>query len=148
MTRKLGKVKTSMLQDVEAHKPVEIEAILGALVAVANLTGASMPRTRPVYALARMRAKALGLLPGAKSPPSLDRSGALDNPEDFINSDQLRLPSRITAKQLAPIILSTPQLSRIISSIIICHFRQDPKWLHQHSPKNGHQTYCLFRLPR
>ncbi|MDD1000027.1 2-dehydropantoate 2-reductase [Pseudomonas sp. TNT2022 ID1044] len=63
ITRKLGKVTTSMLQDVEAHRPVEIEAILGALVAVADQTGATMPRTRTVYALARMKAKSLGLLP-------------------------------------------------------------------------------------
>ncbi|OPA86333.1 2-dehydropantoate 2-reductase [Pseudomonas fluorescens] len=64
ITRKLGKVKTSMLQDIEGHKPVEIEAILGALVAVADKAGAPLPRTRTVYALARMRAKILGLLPG------------------------------------------------------------------------------------
>jgi 2-dehydropantoate 2-reductase len=63
ITRKLGKVKTSMLQDVEGHKPVEIEAILGALISMADLAGASIPRTRTVYALSRMRAKSLGLLP-------------------------------------------------------------------------------------
>ncbi|TSD76901.1 2-dehydropantoate 2-reductase [Pseudomonas sp. KBS0710] len=64
ITRKLGKVKTSMLQDVEGHKPVEIEAILGTLVSVADRVGAPIPRTRTVYALARMRAKNLGILPG------------------------------------------------------------------------------------
>ncbi|WP_027611882.1 ketopantoate reductase family protein [Pseudomonas sp. URIL14HWK12:I6] len=64
ITRKLGKVKTSMLQDVDGHKPVEIEAILGTLVFVAELAGAPMPRVRAVYALARMRAKKLGVLPG------------------------------------------------------------------------------------
>lgn len=64
ITRKLGKVKTSMLQDVEGHKPVEIEAILGTLVSVADRVGAAIPRTRTVYALARMRAKNLGILPG------------------------------------------------------------------------------------
>ena len=64
ITRKLGKVKTSMLQDVEGQRPVEIEAILGALVGVADQVGAPLPRTRTVYALARMRAKLLGLLPG------------------------------------------------------------------------------------
>jgi 2-dehydropantoate 2-reductase len=63
ITRKLGAVKTSMLQDIEGHKTVEIEAILGALMAVADLAGAPVPRTRAVYALARMRAKTLGLLP-------------------------------------------------------------------------------------
>jgi len=63
ITRKLGKVKTSMLQDVEGHKPVEIEAILGAMMSVADLVGVPMARTRTVYGLARMRARTLGLLP-------------------------------------------------------------------------------------
>lgn len=64
ITRKLGKVKTSMLQDVEGNKPVEIQAILGALVSVADRVGAPLPHTRTVYALARMRAATLGFLPG------------------------------------------------------------------------------------
>ncbi|WP_240999047.1 ketopantoate reductase family protein [Pseudomonas viridiflava] len=64
ITRKLGKVKTSMLQDVEGNRPVEIQAILGALVSVADRVGAPLPHTRTVYALARMRAATLGLLPG------------------------------------------------------------------------------------
>lgn len=63
ITRNLGKVKTSMLQDVEGHKPVEIDAILGVLVSVADLVGVSAPHTRTVYALSRMRAATLGLLP-------------------------------------------------------------------------------------
>lgn len=63
LTRKLGKVKTSMLQDLEANRPIEIEAILGTLVAVADRVSVPVPRLRAVYALARMRAKTLGLLP-------------------------------------------------------------------------------------
>ncbi|MEN1831689.1 2-dehydropantoate 2-reductase [Pseudomonas lijiangensis] len=63
ITRKLGKVKTSMLQDVEGNKPVEIQAILGALVSVADRVGAPLTRTRTVYALARMRAATLRLFP-------------------------------------------------------------------------------------
>lgn len=63
LTRKLGKVKTSMLQDLEANRPIKIEAILGTLVAVADRVSVSVPRLRAVYALARMRAKTLGLLP-------------------------------------------------------------------------------------
>lgn len=63
ITRKLGKVKTSMLQDLEANRPIEIEAILEALVTVADRVNAPVPRLRAVYALARMRAKTQGLLP-------------------------------------------------------------------------------------
>ncbi|WP_426788639.1 ketopantoate reductase family protein [Xanthomonas campestris] len=63
ITRKLGNVKTSMLQDVEGNRPVEIQAILGTVVAAAAQVGVLIPHTRTVYALARMRAATLGLLP-------------------------------------------------------------------------------------
>lgn len=62
-TRKMGNVKTSMLQDVEAGRPVEIDAILGALVECAHAAGVSVPTLSTVYALARMRAQTLGLYP-------------------------------------------------------------------------------------
>jgi 2-dehydropantoate 2-reductase len=63
VTRKLGSVKTSMLQDVEAGRSVEIDAILGSLVETAEAVGFPDPRLRTVYALARMRARVLGLYP-------------------------------------------------------------------------------------
>lgn len=61
-TRKLGNVKTSMLQDVEAGRPVEIEAILGAVIELAGQLGVAVPTASSVYALARMRAKTFNLL--------------------------------------------------------------------------------------
>ncbi len=39
MTRKLGAIKTSMLQDAEAGRPLEIEAIIGATVEVGRKLG-------------------------------------------------------------------------------------------------------------
>ncbi|WP_299451242.1 2-dehydropantoate 2-reductase [uncultured Pigmentiphaga sp.] len=64
LTRGLGHIKTSMLQDVEAGRPVEIESILGALVETAAAARCPAPTLNTVYALARMRAQVLGLLPG------------------------------------------------------------------------------------
>jgi 2-dehydropantoate 2-reductase len=61
VTRKLGSVKTSMLQDVEAGRTVEIDAILGALVETAEAAGFPDRFLGTVYALARMRARVLGL---------------------------------------------------------------------------------------
>jgi 2-dehydropantoate 2-reductase len=61
VTRKLGNVKTSMLQDVEAGRTVEIDAILGALVETAEAAGFPDRFLGTVYALARMRARVLGL---------------------------------------------------------------------------------------
>jgi 2-dehydropantoate 2-reductase len=51
---KVGEHKTSMLQDVEAGRPTEIEAIVGAVVELGDRLGVPMPHTRTVYASARL----------------------------------------------------------------------------------------------
>lgn len=61
MTRKLGNIKTSMLQDVEAGRPVEIDGILGSAVEIAEQTELQAPLLACVYALARARSRILGL---------------------------------------------------------------------------------------
>lgn len=48
---KVGHHKTSMLQDVEAGRDLEIEALLGAVIELARLTGTPTPRLDAVYAL-------------------------------------------------------------------------------------------------
>lgn len=62
LTRKLGSVKTSMLQDVEAGRPVEIDAILGAVNELAVALGKATPANDIVYSLVHMRAQIFGLL--------------------------------------------------------------------------------------
>ncbi|HEU0201216.1 MAG TPA: 2-dehydropantoate 2-reductase [Burkholderiaceae bacterium] len=62
LTRKLGKVKTSMLQDAEAGRAVELDAILGAVNELAEKLGVTTPANRIVYGLAQMRAQTFGLL--------------------------------------------------------------------------------------
>jgi 2-dehydropantoate 2-reductase len=62
MARKLGPVKTSMLQDAEHHKPVEIDAILTATSDIGRMVGVPTPFIDSVLGLARLRAKELGLL--------------------------------------------------------------------------------------
>ena len=47
----VGEHKTSMLQDVEAGRPLEIEPIIGAFVELGRLTGTPMPVTESVYSL-------------------------------------------------------------------------------------------------
>ena len=51
---KVGAHKTSMLQDFEAGRPLEIEAIVGAVVELGEKLGVPMPATRTVYACAKM----------------------------------------------------------------------------------------------
>jgi 2-dehydropantoate 2-reductase len=51
---KVGAHKTSMLQDFEAGRPMELEAIVGAVVELGDRLGVAMPATRTVYACAKL----------------------------------------------------------------------------------------------
>ncbi len=51
---KVGEHKTSMLQDLEAGRPMEVEAIVGAMVELGDRLGVPMPHTRTVYASVRL----------------------------------------------------------------------------------------------
>jgi 2-dehydropantoate 2-reductase len=61
VTRKLGAFKTSMLQDVQAGKAVELDALVGAVLELATLTGTDAPSTRALMGLARVHAQVRGL---------------------------------------------------------------------------------------
>ncbi len=52
----VGHHKTSMLQDMEAGRPLEIEAILGAVVEMAGWVDVDAPLSRAMLALVRQRA--------------------------------------------------------------------------------------------
>jgi 2-dehydropantoate 2-reductase len=56
----VGVHKTSMLQDLERGRPMEIDALLGAVVEIGHLTGHAMPQCELVLALVRQRARAAG----------------------------------------------------------------------------------------
>ena len=51
---KVGHHKTSMLQDVEAGRPMEFEAIVGAVVELGARMGLSLPYTNAVYACVKL----------------------------------------------------------------------------------------------
>lgn len=51
---KVGAHKTSMLQDLEAGRPLELGAVVGAVIEVGERLGVPMPATRAVYACARL----------------------------------------------------------------------------------------------
>ncbi len=51
---KVGEHKTSMLQDLEAGRPMELEPVVGAVVELGERLGIQMPHTRTVYACARL----------------------------------------------------------------------------------------------
>jgi 2-dehydropantoate 2-reductase len=61
VTRKLGAFKTSMLQDVEAGKPLEIDALLTAVSEIGGRVGVPTPSTDALLGLTRVFAAGHGL---------------------------------------------------------------------------------------
>jgi 2-dehydropantoate 2-reductase len=56
---KVGKHKTSMLQDIEAERPPELEALVGSVVELGRLTRTPTPNVDAVYALADLLARTI-----------------------------------------------------------------------------------------
>jgi 2-dehydropantoate 2-reductase len=56
----VGAHKTSMLQDLERGRPMEIDALLGAVVELGEVTGHKLPICASVLALVRERARLAG----------------------------------------------------------------------------------------
>lgn len=52
---KVGAHKTSMLQDVETGRPMELESIIGAVIELGEMVGIRMPYARFVYGLIKLR---------------------------------------------------------------------------------------------
>ncbi|MCX7382151.1 MAG: 2-dehydropantoate 2-reductase [Alphaproteobacteria bacterium] len=60
----VGAHKTSMLQDLERGRPLEIDALLGAVVELGQATGHAMPACELVLSLARERGRQAGCYAG------------------------------------------------------------------------------------
>jgi 2-dehydropantoate 2-reductase len=67
VTAKLGAFRTSMLQDVEAGRETELDALVGAVQELGRLTGVSTPCTSALMGLARLRLQVLGLYPEGRA---------------------------------------------------------------------------------
>jgi len=65
VTRKLGAFKTSMLQDVEAGRPLELDAIVGAVREMGQRLAVDTPMIDALYGLTRLMARTRGLYPVA-----------------------------------------------------------------------------------
>lgn len=63
VAHRVGPHKTSMLQDLERGRPMEIDAVLGAVVELGRLTGRAMPTCEMVLAMTRERARLAGCYP-------------------------------------------------------------------------------------
>ena len=65
VTRKLGAFRTSMLQDVEAGKPLEIDALLTVVREIAGHAGVAAPNLDALLGVTRVFARVHGLYPQA-----------------------------------------------------------------------------------
>jgi 2-dehydropantoate 2-reductase len=61
VTRKLGAVRTSMLQDVSAGKRIELDAIVGSVREIGSIVGVPTPFTDALFGLVRLFAREKGL---------------------------------------------------------------------------------------
>lgn len=59
----VGAHKTSMLQDLERGRPVELDALLAAVIELGQLVGIKTPYCDTIFALARQRARVAGCYP-------------------------------------------------------------------------------------
>jgi 2-dehydropantoate 2-reductase len=66
----LGAFRTSMLQDADAGRPLELDGILGAMIEVADRRGIAVPVSRRVYAMTRAFALNRRLMPLNSGSPS------------------------------------------------------------------------------
>jgi 2-dehydropantoate 2-reductase len=71
----VGAHKTSMLQDVEAGRPLELAALVGGVVELARLTGTPTPHVDAVFAVASLLAETLSRHKGRLAIEALDPLG-------------------------------------------------------------------------
>lgn len=69
VTRKLGAFKTSMLQDVEAGRAVELDALVGAVREIGHMVGESTTNIDVLLGMARLQARVRGLYPWEPARP-------------------------------------------------------------------------------
>jgi 2-dehydropantoate 2-reductase len=67
VTRKLGVFKTSMLQDVEASRTIELDALVGAVREIGRRVGVATPMIDALFGLTRLFGQVHGLYP--QQPP-------------------------------------------------------------------------------
>jgi len=66
VAREVGAHKTSMLQDLEFGRPIELDALVGSVIELGRLIGAPTPTIELIYGLVRQRARIAGCYPEAK----------------------------------------------------------------------------------
>jgi len=68
VTARLGAFKTSMLQDVEAQRPIELDAIVAVVQEIGQRVGVATPNIDALLGLTRLMGRVRGLYPEAAGP--------------------------------------------------------------------------------
>ncbi|MDX9827648.1 MAG: 2-dehydropantoate 2-reductase [Spirochaetia bacterium] len=63
VSRTLGAFKTSMLQDVEVGRPLELDTLVGAVAEIGGMVGVPTPAIDTLFGLTRLKARVAGLYP-------------------------------------------------------------------------------------
>ena len=63
VTAKLGAFKTSMLQDVQAQRPIELDAIVAVVREIGQRVGVATPNIDALLGLTRLMARVRGIYP-------------------------------------------------------------------------------------
>lgn len=63
ITRELGAFRTSMLQDVQGRRPIELDALVGAVAEIGRMTGVATPNVDALLGLTRLFGRVNGLYP-------------------------------------------------------------------------------------
>jgi 2-dehydropantoate 2-reductase len=63
ITRRLGAFRTSMLQDADAGRPIELDALVGVVREIGQRVGVATPSIDALYGLARLFGRVHGLYP-------------------------------------------------------------------------------------
>jgi 2-dehydropantoate 2-reductase len=66
VTEKLGPIRTSMLQDAEAGRPIELDALVGAVHEIGGRLGVPTPNIGALLGLVRVFAEGRGLYPAGE----------------------------------------------------------------------------------
>ncbi len=66
LARQLGAARISMLQDLENRRTLELDAIVGAVIELAETAGIAVPTVRHVHGLTAARARALRIAPASQ----------------------------------------------------------------------------------
>jgi 2-dehydropantoate 2-reductase len=70
VTRKLGAIKTSMLQDLESGRPLELDALVGAVQEIGRHLALPTPQIDTLMGLTRLLGQSKGLYPVESKVPS------------------------------------------------------------------------------